>query len=114
MTKPLPLDAGGTRPAFFEEPGLDQLVSMVLELAAEVWVVRQRLEVIEAVAAQHGLPFGEEADRHVPSAAQDAQWAAARQQLFENMFRSLRMAHRPVRAGERKTDLEPPGGSTTG
>ena len=53
----LPLDARGRRPAFFDKDGVDQLLSMMLELATEVWVVRERLYRVEAAAEAEGMPL---------------------------------------------------------
>jgi hypothetical protein len=39
---------------FFSEPGLDTLTRVVVELAAEVWVLRDRNRVLETVLAQAG------------------------------------------------------------
>ena len=57
MTKPatvrkprIPLSHRGKRPRFFDASGTDELMSMVLELTAELWVVKKRLYLLERVA----------------------------------------------------------------
>jgi hypothetical protein len=93
----LPLDAAGHRPAFFEQDGMDQMLSIVLELAAELWVVRERLFVVEAVLQSQGIAVSEAVEAFVPDAAQQATLAAMRANMTANMFRTLNREHRPVR-----------------
>jgi hypothetical protein len=93
----LPLDAAGKRPAFFEEPGMDQVVSMVLELAAELWVVRERVFVLESVLGQHGIAAREAIEAYVPTADEQQTLAAMRATITAQMFRTLARDHRPVR-----------------
>jgi hypothetical protein len=92
----LPLDAAGHRPAFFGQDGMDQLLSIVLELAAELWVVRERVFVVEAVLQNQGIAVTEAVEAFVPDAAQQAKLASMRASLTSNMFRTLNREHRPV------------------
>jgi len=64
----LPLDATGHRPAFFDPDGVDQLVSMVVELATELWVVRERVYALEAVAEEMNLPLRRAIENFKPNA----------------------------------------------
>ena len=92
----VPLQAAGRRPAFFDDPGLDQLVSIVLELASELWVVRERLYVLEAVAADQGLALRHAIESWKPSPEQQSELADMRRRMLEEMFRTLGQEHRPV------------------
>ena len=47
--------ARGKRPDFYETPGLDAAMSMIMVLANELCVVRDRLDSAERVAAATGL-----------------------------------------------------------
>jgi hypothetical protein len=94
----LPVDASGRRPAFFAHDGVDQLVTMVLELATELWVVRERVFVIEAVAAQKGLPLKDAVEAYKPSEAERAELARMRGAMMNQLFRTLNQDHRPVDA----------------
>jgi hypothetical protein len=91
----LPLDASSRRHAFFSEDGVDQLVSMVLELATELWVVRERLYALEAVADQRGLRAAIESYR--PNEQEQAELAAMRARMLSELFRTLGRDHRPAR-----------------
>ncbi len=52
--KPLPRSIRGPRPAFYADPAVDKLLSTVLQLAAEVWTLRERLAAMEAIARERG------------------------------------------------------------
>ncbi len=92
----LPIDASGRRPAFFNQDGVDQLLSMVLELATELWVVRERVFMIEAAAAQQGLPLRDAVETYVPSDAERAELEQMRAAMMGQLFRTLNQDHRPV------------------
>ena len=97
MMNDLPLDAAGHRPAFFAQEGIDQMLSMVLEIAAELWVVRERVFVVEAVLQNQGIAVSEMVEAFVPTADQQATLARMRADMTAQMFRSLNREHRPVR-----------------
>jgi hypothetical protein len=52
--KPLPRSIRGPRPAFYADPAVDKLLSTVLQLAAEIWTLRERLAAMEAIARDRG------------------------------------------------------------
>ncbi len=101
---PLPLDAAGRRPAFFTQDGVDQILTMVLELATELWVLRERVFVIEAVAAEHGLPLKTAVESHTLSAEQRAELAGMRSVMMDQLFRTLNKDNRPVGAAKVLTE----------
>ncbi len=71
---------------------------MVLELATELWVLRERVFVIEAVAADHGLPLKAGVEAYNLSAEQRAELARMRSAMMDQLFRTLNQDHRPVGA----------------
>jgi hypothetical protein len=85
----LPRDASGKRPVFFEQDGVDQLVSMVLELATELWVVKERLYAVEAVADERGLNLRSGVEGWVANEAQATELAAMRARMLSDLFRTL-------------------------
>ena len=85
----LPLDAAGDRPTFFKEAGVDQLLSMVLELAAELWVVRERVYRLEAAGEIGGVALKELAERLELSVEQATELAGMREAFLRGLFRSL-------------------------
>ena len=54
-------DARGKRPQFYADPAMDQAMSMILVLAEEFSVLRDRLDTVERVASDHGLAAAIEA-----------------------------------------------------
>lgn len=55
MTTVLPARPRGERPRYFEETAIDKVLGIVLALAGEVAVLRDRLDTAERLAAQ-GMP----------------------------------------------------------
>jgi hypothetical protein len=53
-------DAKGKRPQFYEAPGLDQAMSMILVLANELSVLHDRLDSVERVSKAKGLDLAAE------------------------------------------------------
>lgn len=86
--------AATRRQAFFESDAVDQLMTMVLELAAEQWVLRERLYVLERAARSSGLDLPAAIDAYRPTEAEKAELAAMRRTLIENLMRSVNREHR--------------------
>ncbi len=79
---PLPEEARGRRPVFFDDPAVDTLLGMLLELAQAQWVTRDRLARLEhwathAVTAA-AVPF----DDSYALPAEAAQRLAAERDAF--------------------------------
>lgn len=68
--------AKGKRPIYFENPDTDKLLAMVLALAEEVSVLRDRLNTVERLAQAKGLLSQAEIEAYRP----DAQAATEREQ----------------------------------
>lgn len=51
----IPMQHRGKRPRFFAAEGMDEMMSMVLELTAEVWVLKKRMYLLEKVAEDSGV-----------------------------------------------------------
>jgi len=90
MSEPLPRAAKGDRPTFFDDPAVDALVTMVLELAREQWVLRHRLAVIEDYVERRDGSLGAVESHALPpeaTAALDAQRAEFVARLFRAVER---------------------------
>lgn len=82
----LPRHSRGKRPGFFEAPGLDRAMSMILVLANEMSVMRDRIDAMERAAAHLGLDLTAAIEAlPLDEAALQAR-EARRQQLFERLF----------------------------
>jgi hypothetical protein len=68
MSAPLKVirDAKGKRPQFYDAPGLDHAMSMILVLANELNVMRDRLDTVERIAATKGIMLDAEIEAFQP------------------------------------------------
>lgn len=72
--------AKGKRPAFSDDPQVDRLVAMVMALAGEVSVLRERLDTVERLLADTGALPADAIEAYEPSDAvleEREQWRAA-------------------------------------
>lgn len=74
---------------FFTDPALDRLAGMVLALAAEVHVLRDRLALAEAALAERGVLDPARLDAAVPEGALEARLAAERAAFVRHLFEGL-------------------------
>ncbi|MCP5327767.1 MAG: hypothetical protein H7A18_07070 [Sinobacteraceae bacterium] len=73
---------------FLGNPALDNLMSCVIAMGAEVWATKRRLHVMEALMAKKGITE-EMLEQYVPSAAERAAWDADRNRFVELTFGAL-------------------------
>lgn len=86
---PLPRIAKGKRPSFFDDPAVDHLLAMILELASELSATRERLAVLESVMEEQGMLAPDMVENHVLSEEKANDIAAMRQDFVARMFRTL-------------------------
>lgn len=83
-------DAKGKRPQFYDSPALDQMMSMIMVLAAEVSIIAEHIDSIERVAALNGLDLAEGIKNlKLDQAALEAR-EAKRQALLKRLFYLMR------------------------
>lgn len=85
----IPLTQKGTRPSFFEGSATDQLITMMLEIMAELWVVKERVYTLEKVLGDAGIAVKEQIDACKFSPEQAAELEMERRKLIETVLRSL-------------------------
>lgn len=73
-------------PAFFDDPAIDNLVAVTLELGAELWAQRERTRVIEALLAQKGVVTPELIEQYQPSEAEAARSRAEREAFVSRVY----------------------------
>jgi len=66
LSAQVPKTAKGHRPTFFQDPVNDRLMSMIMSLVTEFWVMRERLDTIEAIANEKGLLLEAEIEAYEP------------------------------------------------
>lgn len=70
------------------DPHDDMLLSLVMNLAAEVWTVRDRLRLVEAALSRHGIPI-EELFEEVRHGDDVATMRADRDAFVERVFAAI-------------------------
>jgi hypothetical protein len=81
--------ARGRRNQFFDAQGVDELISMVLELGAEVSALRERMFLLERVLESRNIEVSEAIEDYRPDAAEQAALAQQRERLLAAMLRNL-------------------------
>lgn len=77
------------RPHQIENLSPDQVVAVVLRLAMEISVLRDRLSTYEELLAEHGVLAREEVEQFTPSKNGTAVRQKARTELIENIINDL-------------------------
>ncbi len=83
----LPRKAKGERPFFFDDPDVDKLLAMLMGLAGEVSVMRDRMDTIEHIAAERGLFNATDIESFEPNAEVMQQRADRRQEMLGEITR---------------------------
>lgn len=83
-------ELAGADPIYLQDPVLDSTVRMVVELAAQVWVERERRISLETLLESRGIVTREAIENFVPDAAQAAALKAERSRFIEDIFKELR------------------------
>jgi hypothetical protein len=100
----IPMSHRGKRPRFFSASGTDELMSMVLELTAELWVVKKRLYLLERVAGQAGVPLTPQIEAYELDEGEVAELDERRRLLISTVLRSLEVD--PVERGKMREEME--------
>lgn len=104
LRKPrIPMSHRGKRPRFFSTSGTDELMSMVLELTAELWVVKKRLYLLERVAGAAGVPLTPQIEAYELDEDEVAELDARRSLLISTVLRSLEVD--PVERGRMREEM---------
>ena len=77
------------RQLFFENESVDQLVTMVLELATELWTIRERLFVLERAADNLGMPLRAAIEGYQLTESESAELAGMRQRMLTELLRTV-------------------------
>ena len=92
--------ARGERPYFFDDPNVDKIVSMVMGLAGEVAVARDRLDTIERLLETKGLLKRAEIEAYEPTAVVMAERAAWRESFLGEILRIVEIDLDAVATGD--------------
>jgi hypothetical protein len=80
----------GKQHKFFDAQGVDELVSISLTMAQELWVVKERLAVFEAIAAKKGLVLSDEVENFEFTPEQRAAVDEEKRGFLDRIYFTLR------------------------
>jgi hypothetical protein len=76
------------RAVFLGNPVLDNMMTSLIALGAEVWSNRRRMKVVEALLAEKGVT-AEMIETYMPTAEQDAEWQKDRDRFIDLTYSPL-------------------------
>lgn len=82
----VPQTAKGHRPTFFDDPVNDKIIAMMTSMMTEMWVMRERLDTVEALAEKKGVFLAEEIEHFEPNAERAEERERMRQELLDRIF----------------------------
>lgn len=83
----LPRQSKGKRPYFFDDPAIDQMMTFIVELTAEVSVVYDRLDTVERLLESKGTISRNDIEAYRPSDAVENERVARRDGYLKRVFR---------------------------
>ena len=86
----LPRTAKGDRPHFFENESIDHLVTMVLELSAELYTVYARVDSLERHLEKKGIVDSKELDAFRPDKRAEEERLAWRELFLDRLLRTIK------------------------
>jgi len=81
--------AKGKRPAYLPDPTSEKILAMVMALAGEVSVMRDRMETMERLSEKSGIFSSEDIENYVPSDEEKAAREERRAEYLRRLFRSV-------------------------
>lgn len=81
--------AKGPNPHFFDDPNTDRLLTMIMEMASELSVMRDRLDTHERLAAERNLYSPEDIESYVVSDDAMAAREAWRNKFLDRLLAGL-------------------------
>lgn len=83
----LPRDAKGKRSVFFDDPAIDQMMTFIVELSAEVSVVYDRMDTIERLLDEKGTISRDDIEAYRPNEDVEAARNERREGYLKRVFR---------------------------
>ena len=80
VSPPVPYDFGAME--LLGNPALDNVVTCMIAMGAEMWATKRRLSALEAILEENGIPASS-VSSFVPSKEQEAEWQAERDRFIE-------------------------------
>ena len=83
--------AKGARPYFFDDPSVDKVLAIVMALAGEVSVLRDRLDTVVRLAERKGVLSADDLETFLPDAPLRAERDAWRDEFLNRILRIVRV-----------------------
>ncbi len=83
--------AKGKRPQYFSDPAVDKLLSIVMTLAGELSVTRERVDTLERMLEDRGVVKQSDIESWKPTEAANAERAAERSAYLARVLRAVQM-----------------------
>lgn len=81
--------AKGKRPQYFEDPAIDRTLSIVMAIAGEVSVLRERLDTVERLLDAHGTVSRADIEAYQPDADAAYQRGLATKEYIARIMRGV-------------------------
>ncbi len=94
--------ARGKRPAYFDDPAIDRLLSIVMALAAEVSVNRERLDTIERLLDARGVLSRADIEAYAPDREAGYERGLATRAFIARILRGVQQDMEAI------AEIEPP------
>jgi hypothetical protein len=92
----------GKRPQYFDDPGLDRTLSILMALVGEVSVLRERLDTVERLLDAKGTISRADIERYEPDAEAGFERGARTREFIARVMRGVQQELEALR------DAEPP------
>ena len=96
-----PTKARGARPTFFDDDGAtDAVLAIITALSAEVWALRERIDVLEAVLERNGALDRADVAAYRSGPEEEATRASEAAAFTSRVFRVFEEMREEIAAGE--------------
>jgi hypothetical protein len=75
--------------AYFDQVVTDNIMDALIEMAAEMWTIRDRMHILESVLATKGIDAATLIEAHVPSSEINIERKALRDAFIARVFNSF-------------------------
>lgn len=100
----LPLDVKGKRPAFFDDPAIDCVMTALLEALAENWTLKERLLALEKALVEGDVLSKDAVEKVEWTPEEAAQHELMRQRVLNDAFRALDNRFQSISARKKFVD----------
>ncbi|GIW08741.1 MAG: hypothetical protein KatS3mg060_3546 [Dehalococcoidia bacterium] len=85
------------RPQYFDDPAVDRLLQMLLELAAELWAVKDWQFVVNRLLEQRGVLTLEDVQRYQPTEDDQKLLAVEREKFVHRFIKHISPTMEPLK-----------------